>query len=348
VLEVKPEPVSGPARPDPQAGLSIAEAARRTGVSVHTLRYYERAGLVVTAVDRTAGGRRRYHQLDLDWIVICTRLRATGMPIRTIRCYAELVSAGPGNEQERLALLEAHRAEVTARLARTRENLKLIDHKIDVYRRRRRPPVGAQPPGGFPLSRSAASPPPRHDGFSASLRTTPATARMCRTGGMTWRRGQRHRRRPSTSTQTAPVGYRVFHSSLRPSAITMPVLAPGGGADEGPGYGARASAGTRPGTLRFLLEMGHHGHDVVYQVCQRGDPRDASGETFEDAPDLVPLRRRCCHLHPGGQCVLPDTPGILQRFLIKSEPVNKFVKGHQGIFRPWPCGVCSGMFISPG
>jgi DNA-binding transcriptional MerR regulator len=136
VLEVKPQPASGPARPDPAAGLSIAEAARRTGVSVHTLRYYERAGLAATAVDRTSGGRRRYHQLDLDWIVICTRLRATGMPIRTIRRYAELVSAGPGNEQERLALLEAHRAEVTAGLARTRENLKLIDHKIDVYRGR--------------------------------------------------------------------------------------------------------------------------------------------------------------------------------------------------------------------
>ena len=136
MLEVKPEPVSGPARPDPRAGLSIAEAARRTGVSVHTLRYYERAGLVVTAVDRTTSGRRRYHQLDLDWIVICTRLRATGMPIRTIRRYAELVSAGPGNEQERLVLLEAHRAEVTARLARTREHLKLIDHKIAVYRGR--------------------------------------------------------------------------------------------------------------------------------------------------------------------------------------------------------------------
>ena len=136
MLEVKPRPPAKPVRPAAQAGLSIAEAARRTGVSVHTLRYYERAGLVVTAVGRTAGGRRRYHQLDLDWIVICTRLRATGMPIRTIRRYAELVSAGPGNEQERLALLEGHRAEVTARLVRTRENLKLIDHKIDVYRGR--------------------------------------------------------------------------------------------------------------------------------------------------------------------------------------------------------------------
>jgi DNA-binding transcriptional MerR regulator len=120
----------------PDQGLSIAEAARRTGVSVHTLRYYERAGLVVTDIDRNAAGRRRYRKLDLDWIKICTKLRATGMPIRSIRRYAELVSSGRGNEQERLALLEAHRAEVVARIAELTENLELIDHKLDVYRGR--------------------------------------------------------------------------------------------------------------------------------------------------------------------------------------------------------------------
>ncbi|MFC6879558.1 MULTISPECIES: MerR family transcriptional regulator [Actinomadura] len=120
----------------PAEGLSIAEAARRTGVSAHTLRYYERVGLVVTTVGRTAGGRRRYHRLDLEWIKVCTKLRATGMPIRTIRRYADLVSAGRGNEQERLDLLESHRAEVRARLAEVRRNLELIDHKIDVYRGR--------------------------------------------------------------------------------------------------------------------------------------------------------------------------------------------------------------------
>src|SRR6266702_3567005 len=129
MLEVKPRPDPGSARSDPQAGLSIAEAARRTGVSVHTLRYYERAGLAVTTVDRTAGGRRRYQQQDLYWITVCTRLRATGMPIKTIRRYAQLVSAGPGNEQERLALMEAHRAEVTAKLAEVQENLKIIDYR---------------------------------------------------------------------------------------------------------------------------------------------------------------------------------------------------------------------------
>jgi DNA-binding transcriptional MerR regulator len=120
----------------PEQGVSIAEAARRTGVSVHTLRYYERAGLVVTTVDRNAAGRRRYRQLDLDWIKVCTRLRATGMPIRAIRRYAELVSAGRGNEHERLALLEAHRADVVAKIAELNENLRLIDHKVDVYRGR--------------------------------------------------------------------------------------------------------------------------------------------------------------------------------------------------------------------
>jgi len=120
----------------PERGVSIAEAASRTGVSVHTLRYYERAGLVVTSVGRNAAGRRRYRQLDLDWIKVCTRLRATGMPIRAIRRYAELVSAGRGNEQERLALLENHRAEVVAKIAELNENLQLIDHKLDVYRGR--------------------------------------------------------------------------------------------------------------------------------------------------------------------------------------------------------------------
>lgn len=141
MLEVKSQPVPpGAVRrkarrdPVPAGGVTIAEAASRTGVSVHALRYYERAGLVVSPVGRTAAGRRRYRALDLKWIVICTKLRATGMPIKGIRRYAELVAAGPGNEAERLALLEAHRADVLAELAGMQENLKLIDHKIDVYR----------------------------------------------------------------------------------------------------------------------------------------------------------------------------------------------------------------------
>jgi len=140
VLEIKQHSASGASEPKarpaavPAEGVTIAEAARRTGVSAHTLRYYERAGLVISPVDRTSGGRRRYREIDLKWIVICTKLRATGMPIRGIRRYAELVADGPGNEAERLALMEAHRADVLAKLAETQENLKMIEHKIDIYR----------------------------------------------------------------------------------------------------------------------------------------------------------------------------------------------------------------------
>jgi DNA-binding transcriptional MerR regulator len=136
VLEVNPPSGRPRSVEDLDGGVSIGEAARLTGVSVHTLRYYERAGLVVTRVDRTATGRRRYRKIDLDWIRVCTRLRATGMSIKDIRRYADLVADGRGNEQERLAVLEAHRDQVNQRIAELQDNLELIEHKIDVYRGR--------------------------------------------------------------------------------------------------------------------------------------------------------------------------------------------------------------------
>jgi len=58
------------------------------------------------------------------------------MPIRTIRKYAELVTAGRGNEKDRLELLETHRSEILTQLAALQDSLELIDHKIDVYRGR--------------------------------------------------------------------------------------------------------------------------------------------------------------------------------------------------------------------
>lgn len=112
--------------------LTIADAARQTGVSVHTLRYYERAGLI-DDVDRAASGHRRYSATDLSWIETLRRLRATGMPIARIRRYAELVRAGDGNERERLALLEEHRAAVRAELAEVRKHLAFVERKIANY-----------------------------------------------------------------------------------------------------------------------------------------------------------------------------------------------------------------------
>ncbi len=115
------------------AGLTIADAANATGVSVHTLRYYERAGLI-DGVDRAASGHRRYRQEDLAWIEALVCLRSTGMPIARIRRYAELVRAGEGNERERLALLEEHRAAVRAELAEVQRHLAFVERKISNYK----------------------------------------------------------------------------------------------------------------------------------------------------------------------------------------------------------------------
>ncbi len=115
-----------------QTSLTIADTARATGVSAHTLRYYERAGLI-NGVDRADSGHRRYDDADLAWIEVSQCLRATGMPIRRIRRYAELVRAGEGNEVARLALLEGHRDAVRTRLAEVQRHLAFIDRKIAKY-----------------------------------------------------------------------------------------------------------------------------------------------------------------------------------------------------------------------
>ena len=115
--------------------LSIAEAAEQTGLTAHTLRYYERDGLMRTPVRRSASGHRAYDDADLAWIALISKLRSTGMPIRDVKRYADLVRAGSGNEAERLELLRAHRERVLRQLEEVREHLSAIEHKVDVYER---------------------------------------------------------------------------------------------------------------------------------------------------------------------------------------------------------------------
>ncbi|WP_022929049.1 MerR family transcriptional regulator [Patulibacter americanus] len=124
--------------------LTIAAAARETGLTPDTLRYYEREGLMLQPVDRVSSSHRRYGDDDLYWIRLLTKLRGTGMPIRAVREYAALVRAGTGNEAERLALLEDHRTAVLAQLEATRQNLEAIDHKIAVYRERAAEPAAGR------------------------------------------------------------------------------------------------------------------------------------------------------------------------------------------------------------
>lgn len=113
--------------------LSIGQVAERTGLSVHTLRFYGAEGILVDPVERMAGGRRRYSEHDVEWLTICTNLRSSGMPIPEIRRYAELVRAGTGNEAERLDVLRGHREEVLDRIAKLHQWLDVISRKVAIY-----------------------------------------------------------------------------------------------------------------------------------------------------------------------------------------------------------------------
>ncbi|HEU4946819.1 MAG TPA: MerR family transcriptional regulator [Kribbella sp.] len=115
------------------AGLSIGQVAERTGLSVHALRFYEREGILADPVRRESNGRRVYSEDDLEWLEMCVKFRSSGMPLDTIRQYTELVRQGPGNEEQRLALLRGHQERVTAQIHELNEFLKVISHKVEIY-----------------------------------------------------------------------------------------------------------------------------------------------------------------------------------------------------------------------
>jgi DNA-binding transcriptional MerR regulator len=114
---------------DASESLTIAEVAARSGLSAHTLRYYERIGLL-DPVARSQGGQRRYDADDLAWLAFVQWLRATGMPIREMRRFAELRRDGESTIGERRGMLEAHRDEVLERIAELQRDLATVTDKI--------------------------------------------------------------------------------------------------------------------------------------------------------------------------------------------------------------------------
>lgn len=116
------------------ARLAISEVAEATGLSTHTLRYYERAGLMLDPVDRASSSHRRYSAGDVNWVEFLTKLRSTGMPIAIVREYADLVRRGDSTTEDRLELLGRHRIAVLAQLDEITKSLTAIDKKIALYK----------------------------------------------------------------------------------------------------------------------------------------------------------------------------------------------------------------------
>jgi DNA-binding transcriptional MerR regulator len=109
--------------------MRIGELAKRSRLSVHTIRYYEAIGLL-PCPGRDQSGKRSYDASILAWIDFIARLKAAEMPIKEMICYADLWQRGPATAAQRRKLLEQLRERVRDRIAELKSCLGVIDTKI--------------------------------------------------------------------------------------------------------------------------------------------------------------------------------------------------------------------------
>lgn len=111
----------------------IGDLAATSGLTIDTLRWYEKIGLI-RRPPRDGGGRRVYPPDTPTWIGFLARMKATGMSVADMVGYARLRERGSTTTAERRAMLERHRVHVRAQIALLQENLVVLDEKIETYR----------------------------------------------------------------------------------------------------------------------------------------------------------------------------------------------------------------------
>ena len=112
---------------------SIKEAASKTGLSEHTLRYYDKEQML-PYLERTPSGIRRFSDRDIEWISFLNCLKNTGMSIQQIKHYTELCKKGDETLRQRLAIFIEQRETVLAQLCELEHNLEVVDYKIQFYK----------------------------------------------------------------------------------------------------------------------------------------------------------------------------------------------------------------------
>ena len=111
---------------------SIQDVSKKTGLSAHTLRYYEKEGLLAH-VERTAGGFRQYSDEDLEALGLICCLKNTGMSLQDITRFVELTHEGDHTLRERVEMLQKHRENVIARMAEMQKHLEKVTWKVNFF-----------------------------------------------------------------------------------------------------------------------------------------------------------------------------------------------------------------------
>ncbi|MCM3203150.1 MerR family transcriptional regulator [Paenibacillus illinoisensis] len=112
---------------------SISEVAKELNLTVYTLRYYDKEGLM-PFVERTPSGVRKFKESDIDFLKIIQCLKLTGMPIKDIKDFIEWCSEGDSTLQERYDMFIERKASVQAQMEELRKTMEVIEHKCDYYK----------------------------------------------------------------------------------------------------------------------------------------------------------------------------------------------------------------------
>jgi DNA-binding transcriptional MerR regulator len=112
--------------------MKISEVSEQSGLSMDTLRYYEKIGLL-PPVNRTDGGIRDYSELDMRRVDFIKCMRTAGLPVEVLIEYFALVEQGDETIGARKEILQEQRTQLMARMAEMQETLDLLNHKIEVY-----------------------------------------------------------------------------------------------------------------------------------------------------------------------------------------------------------------------
>jgi DNA-binding transcriptional MerR regulator len=130
ITTAEPKGATALPTPEPELELTVQQTAERTGLSEHTLRYYERSGLLDPVRRHDSSRHRRYSAADLARIQILACLRATGMPLDQMRRYFELVSQGAAAAPQLITLLEDQQVALQGRLEQMQRHSAFVKHKI--------------------------------------------------------------------------------------------------------------------------------------------------------------------------------------------------------------------------
>ena len=111
---------------------SIRDVSKKTGLSAHTLRYYEKEGLL-SHVGRSSGGFRQYSDEDLEALGLICCLKNTGMSLQEITRFVELTHEGEQTLKARVEMLREHRENVIARMAEMQKYLDKVTWKLNFF-----------------------------------------------------------------------------------------------------------------------------------------------------------------------------------------------------------------------